>query len=88
MRTTTLSGGSKQSMAYQASNCNWQPIDKDLVGKQKGMKRALQQRGLRRDGLKKQCERQKMDSPARKALCSGKGAGAEFGERILEETKE
>ena len=61
--------GAKQSR-NRRFDCNWDfpelPISKDLIGKPKGVKRVPQERGLWRDALKRQCNRQKKDS------CSGK----------------
>jgi hypothetical protein len=48
------------------------PIDPELVGKPKGMKRVLQERGLWNDSLKKQCGRQKKDNPTSRNVSSKK----------------
>ena len=79
MHSTTLHNGTKQSMVYQAGDYEWddptQPISAELIGKAKGMKRVLQERGLWRDNLKKQCGRQKKKKRV-------------FSERLFEESIE
>ena len=64
MRNTKWGNGVEQSMVFLAGDREWDtgvPIDPELVGKPKGMKRVLQERGLWSDSLKKQCGRQKKD---------------------------
>jgi hypothetical protein len=77
MRPTTLRDGTDQSMVYQPGDCEWddptRPISAEMIGKAKGMKRVLQERGLWIDGLKKQCGRQKKKK-------------SHFSERLFEET--
>jgi hypothetical protein len=65
-----------QSMVYQPEDTIFgtsEQIPRDLVGKAKGMKRILQERGLWQEGMKKQCGRQKKDKDS-------------FGDRFFEET--
>lgn len=65
-----LAGPGAKKSRNRRFDCNWDfpelPISKDLIGKPKGVKRVPQERGLWRDALKRQCNRQKKDS------CSGK----------------
>ena len=64
MRNTKWGNGIEQSMVFLDGDRDWDtgvPIRPELVGKPKGMKRVLQERGLWNDGLKKQCGRQKKD---------------------------
>ena len=51
-----MGNGVEQSMIFLAGDREWDtgvPIDPELVGKPKGMKRVLQERGLWDDSLKK-----------------------------------
>jgi len=70
-----------QQMVFQLGDCHPYgtdiPIPRNWIGEPKGMKRVLQERGLWRDGLLKQCGRQK------KAKTAG-----QFSERVFEETIE
>ena len=55
----------QQYMVFQPCDIDWdtgEPISADLIGKAKGIKRVLQERGLWVSGLKKQCGRQKKDN--------------------------
>ena len=64
MRNTKWGDGIEQSMVFLDGDRDWEsgvPINQELVGKPKGMKRVLQERGLWNDSLKKQCGRQKKD---------------------------
>ena len=60
MRNTTLPGGGIQYMVFQQGDRDLNtgpgmPIPNNLIGQAKGMKRVLQERGLWRPELKKQC---------------------------------
>ena len=58
MHNTILPNGTEQSMVFRQTDYQWGSnllIAEDLVGKPKGMKRILQERGLWQEGLKKQC---------------------------------
>ena len=75
MRNTKWGNGVEQSMVFLAGDREWDtgvPIDPELVGKPKGMKRVLQERGLWNDSLKKQCGRQKKDNPTSRNVSSKK----------------
>lgn len=64
MRNTKWGDGIQQSMVFLDGDRDWDTgvlIPPGLVGKPKGMKRVLQERGLWNDDLKKQCGRQKKD---------------------------
>lgn len=78
MHDTMWGDGIKQSMVFKEGDTDWVtglPIDRELIGKPKGMKRVLQERGLWRDKLKKQCGREKKKKSS-------------FEERVFEETME
>ena len=69
----------EQSMIFQQGDLEWNtdiPISPELIGKAKGMKRILQERGLWREGLKKQCGRPKKEKKSN------------FEERVFQETME
>lgn len=71
--------GIEQSMVFQEGDKDWDtdiPISPELIGKAKGMKRVLQERGLWREDLKKQCGRQKKEKKSN------------FEERVFQETME
>jgi len=59
MHATILSDGRTQRMVFRYDDRIWESpsilISHTLIGQPKGMKRVLQERGLWRDGLKKQC---------------------------------
>jgi hypothetical protein len=80
MHPTRLSDGTLQSMVYQQNDHEWEyphhPIKEETIGKPKGMKRVLEERGLWRNGLLKQCGREK----------KVKRTGHSFPDRIFEET--
>ena len=62
MHNTKWGDGIEQSMVFLEGDKEWDtniPIPPELIGKPKGMKRVLQERGLWRENLKKQCGRQK-----------------------------
>jgi hypothetical protein len=64
MHSTKWGDGIEQSMVFLDGDKDWGsgiPIPLELVGKPKGIKRVLQERGLWNEGLKKQCGRQKKD---------------------------
>jgi len=64
MHSTKWGGGIEQSMVFLDGDKDWGtdiPILPELVGKPKGMKTVLQERGLWTEGLKKQCGRKKKD---------------------------
>jgi hypothetical protein len=68
-----------QYMSFQPFDSEWDTdelIPAELIGKPKGIKRVLQERGLWIPGLKKQCGRQKKDK------------NTYFGDRLFEETME
>jgi hypothetical protein len=76
------SDGRKQSMVFKDDDKEWgsdKPILKELIGKAKGMKRVLQERGLWREGLKKQCGREKKKGAKKRS---------NFEERVFQETME
>jgi hypothetical protein len=77
MHKTKWGNGIEQCMVFLDGDKDWgtdTPILPELVGKPKGMKRVLQERGLWTEGLKKQCGRKKKDS--------------NFEERLFQETIE
>ena len=79
MRDTKWGNGIHQSMVFQEGDKEWGtdiPISRELIGQAKGMKRVLQERGLWREGLKKQCGRPK------------KERSSNFEERLFQETLE
>jgi len=82
MHPTLLPDGTIQSMVYQRSDRKWDHphdfVGEELVGKPKGMRRVLQERGLWRDDLRKQCGRQK----------KAKLRPQSFSDRLFEETME
>jgi len=66
MRDTIWGGGCRQRMVYEFGDREWEEygatggfIALGLVGKPKGIKRILQERGLWRNDLKKQCGKKK-----------------------------
>jgi len=62
MHNTKWGDGIEQSMVFLEGDKEWDtniPIPPELIRKPKGMKRVLQERGLWRENLKKQCGRQK-----------------------------
>ena len=64
MHNTILPKGTEQSMVFRQTDYQWGSnllIAEDLVGKPKGMKRTLQERGLWQEGLKKQCGKAKKE---------------------------
>jgi hypothetical protein len=78
MHDTTWGDGIAQRMIFQGGDTDWDTgllISPELVGKPKGMKRILQERGLWREGMKKQCGRQKKEKKS-------------FEERVFQETIE
>jgi hypothetical protein len=78
MHDTMWGDGIRQSMVFKEGDTDWVtglPIDREFIGKPKGMKRVLQERGLWRDKLKKQCGREKKKKSS-------------FEERVFEETME
>lgn len=78
MHSTKWGEGIEQSMVFVNGDRDWDtgmPIPPELIGKPKGIKRVLQERGLWRQGLKKQCGRQKKDK-------------SNFEERAFQETME
>ena len=55
---TVLPDGTVQSMVYQQGDRQWGSIaliEEPLVGKPKGMTRVLQERGLWKEDIRKQC---------------------------------
>ena len=78
MHDTVWGDGRKQSMVFQEGDTEWDTglsISPELVGKPKGMKRVLQERGLWRDEMRKQCGREKKQRKS-------------FEDRVFEETME
>ena len=78
MHDTMWGDGIRQSMVFKEGDTDWVtglPIDREFIGKPKGIKRVLQERGLWRDKLKKQCGREKKKKSS-------------FEERVFEETME
>jgi hypothetical protein len=64
MHDTTWGDGIQQSMVFHEGDRDWDtgvPVPMELVGQAKGMQRVLQERGLWRNGMKKQCGRQKKE---------------------------
>ena len=64
MHNTILPNGIEQSMIFQQTDCQWGSnilVKDNLIGKPKGMKRILQERGLwdLEDEFKRQCGRAK-----------------------------
>lgn len=81
MHDTVMADGTPQSMVFKATDCQWEStvlVSDDLVGRPKGMKRVLQERGLWQDGLKKQCGREKKK----------KTGNSGFGDRLFDQTME
>ena len=78
MHNTKWGDGIEQSMVFLEGDKEWDtniPIPPELIGKPKGMKRVLQERGLWRENLKKQCGRQKKNK-------------SNFEDRVFQETME
>ena len=62
MHDTVIQNGTVQSMMFRYGDRKWNSavlVSDEFLGKPKGIKRILQERGLWREGLKKQCAREK-----------------------------
>jgi hypothetical protein len=82
LRNTEWGDGHKQSMVFEEGDKEWgsdEPIAEELLGEAKGMRRILQERGLWREGLKKQCGREKKKGGKKRS---------NFEERVFQETME